>query len=181
MKNEKDTLGELFNRFESQWDTEHPNLGHQERFLGKLGSKKKTAFPFKIAVPVAAALALIMGLLVIFNPYKNNDATALNHLSPQAKEAQLYFSGIIKKELAKVEKENTPETRKLVSDALNRLQTLENDYNKLTLELQQKGESKQIIHAMITNLQTRISFLEEVLTRIENIKKIKENYNEKYS
>ena len=182
MKNEKDTLGELFNRFEGQWDTEHPSLGHQERFLDKLGGKKKTGFPFKIAVPVAAVLAILMGLLVIFNPYtKNDDATALNNMSPQAKEAQLYFSGIIKKELAKVEKENTPETKKLVSDALNRLQTLEDDYNKLTLELQQKGESKQIIHAMITNLQTRISFLEEVLTRIENIKKIKENYNEKYS
>lgn len=31
---------------------------------------------------------------------------------------------------------------------------------------------------MITNLQTRISFLEDVLTRIENIKKIKEDYHE---
>ena len=77
-----------------------------------------------------------------------------------------------------MKKEQTPETRKLVHDALHHMQELENDYNKLTRELAEKGESKQIIHAMITNLQTRISFLEEVLTQIENIKKLKENYHE---
>jgi archaellum component FlaC len=99
-------------------------------------------------------------------------------MSPKNREAQEYFSLVIKKELAQVEKENTPATKKLVSDALLRLDRLEKDYNTLADELQQKGESKKIIHAMITNLQTRISFLEEVLTQIENIKKIKENYHE---
>jgi galactokinase/mevalonate kinase-like predicted kinase len=92
----------------------------------------------------------------------------------------MYFSGIIEKELAKVEKQNTPETKQLVKDALYRMHALEEDYNNLTKELQENGENKKIIHAMITNLQTRISFLEEVLTQIENIKKIKQNYHENH-
>ena len=58
------------------------------------------------------------------------------------------------------------------------MQELEADYEKITHELADKGENKQLIHAMITNLQTRISFLEDVLTKIENIKKIKESYHE---
>jgi len=177
MKNEKDNLDELFGHFEGQWDTDHPDLGHQERFLNRLDVKKKQRFPYKLAAPVAAAIVILMGLLIVFNPMQDKNV-ALNKMSPQAKEAQVYFSSIIKKELVKVEKENSPETKKIVEDALNHMQLLEADYNKLTLELQEKGENKKILHAMITNLQVRIAFLEKVLAQIENIKKIKENHHE---
>lgn len=178
MNDEKDTLGQLFNDLENQWDTEHPNLGHQERFLNRLEGKKKQRFPFKIAVPVAAAVAILLGLFIIFNPMQDNQSMALNKMSPQAKETQLYFSSIIAKELAKVAKENSPETKRIVNDALSHMQELEKDYDALTLELQEKGENKRILHAMITNLQVRITFLEKVLVQIENIKKIKENHHE---
>jgi mannitol-specific phosphotransferase system IIBC component len=178
MNDEKDTLGNLFNELENQWDTEHPALGHQERFLNRLEGKKKQRFPFKIAMPVAAAVAILLGLFILFNPMQDNNDVALNKMSPQAKETQMYFSSIIAKELAKVEKENSPETQRIVHDALTRMQQLESDYDMLTNELQEKGENKKILHAMITNLQVRMTFLEKVLTQIENIKKIKENHHE---
>jgi len=177
MKNEKDSLDNLFNSFDGQWDTEGPSLGHQERFLNRLEGKKQHRFNLRVAGPVAAAIALFIGLFITFGPQMGRN-TAANKMSPKAQEAQMYFSGIIEKELAKVEKQNSPETKQLVKDALYRMNALEQDYNNLTKELQEKGENKKIIHAMITNLQTRISFLEEVLTKIENIKKIKENYHE---
>ena len=177
MKNEKDNLDGLFDHFEGQWDTDHPDLGHQERFLNRLEGKKKQRFPFRFAAPVAAAVVILMGLLIVFNPMQDKNM-ALNKMSPQAKEAQVYFSSIIEKELAKVEKEDSPETERIVHDALNHMQQLEADYNVLTQELQEKGENKKILHAMITNLQVRIAFLEKVLTQIENIKKIKVNHHE---
>ena len=177
MKNEKDNLDGLFGHFEGQWDTDHPDLGHQERFLNRLEGKKKQRFPFRFAAPVAAAVVILMGLLIVFNPMQDKNM-ALNKMSPQAKEAQVYFSSIIEKELAKVEKEDSPETERIVHDALNHMQQLEADYNVLTQELQEKGENKKILHAMITNLQVRIAFLEKVLTQIENIKKIKVNHHE---
>jgi cytoskeletal protein RodZ len=177
MKNENDRLDKLFSSLEEQWDIEHPNLGHQERFLNRLEGKKKNRFSLRIAVPVAAAIAILMGLLIVFNPMQERNMAA-NKMSPQAKEAQVYFSSIIEKELAKVEKENSPETRKIVSDALNHMRQLEDDYNSLIEELREKGENKKILHAMITNLQVRITFLEKVLAQIENIKKIKESHNE---
>ncbi|MXN89859.1 hypothetical protein GR160_01350 [Flavobacterium sp. Sd200] len=179
MNDEKDNLKDLFSQFEDQWDNEHPELGHQQRFLNRLEGKKQKRFDLKIAVPVAAAFVIVIGLLFWLLPMQGN--AMANEISPKAQETQLYFSAIIAKELAKVEKENSPETQRIVRDALTHMQELESDYDKLTLELQEKGENKKILHAMITNLQTRIKFLEKVMVQIENIKKIKENYHENHT
>jgi len=179
---EDNNIDKLFDNLNGQWDTEEPALGHHERFLSRLEGKKKKTPVFKIAVSVAAAFVLLMGMVMLLMPKPvPAQQTALNKMSPKAQETQVYFTQIIEKELAKVEKEDSPETKRLVADALQRMQLLETDYNKLMKELEHKGESKQLMHAMITNLQTRISFLEEVMNRIENIKKFKENHNENNS
>jgi hypothetical protein len=177
MDNDKE-LKNLFDNLNGQWDNEEPAFGHQNRFMAKLeGKQKKKRNRFNIAGPVAAAAALILGIYFIYTQPPAQDET-IGKLPPKVAQTQEYFALVIEKELAKVENENSPETKQLVKDALYRIDLLEKDYQKLTEELLKKGENKKIIHAMITNMQTRISFLEEVLTQIENIKKIKENYNE---
>jgi hypothetical protein len=42
------------------------------------------------------------------------------------------------------------------------------------------GENKQIVFAMITNMQTRISFINTVLKQVENINKINNIEDEKH-
>jgi len=59
------------------------------------------------------------------------------------------------------------------------MKTFDADYQKIINELQKNGENKQIIYAMISNLQTRISFLQTVLKRIEDNEKLKNTSNEK--
>lgn len=171
-------IDDLFTKFNGQWDVEEPALGHQDRFLDRLERSKKKKFSYRLLIPVAAAALILFGLFINHKPEQPATQDALAKVSPKVRETQVYFAAIIEKEMAKVEKENSPETKKLVKDALFHMQELENDYDKLAQELLKKGENKQIIHAMITNLQTRISFLEEVMTRIENTKKLKEQYNE---
>jgi uncharacterized protein YsxB (DUF464 family) len=127
-------------------------------------------------MPAAAAIAVLLTLLFTFSPDSNDNEVA--KFSPKTEQTQMYFASIINKELEKVQKENSPETKALVEDAMLHMQQLEADYDKIIHDLAKKGENKQLIHAMITNLQTRISFLEDVLVKIENIKKIKENYHE---
>ena len=180
MSTENRNLEELFNRLDGQWDTEEPQLGHQQRFLDRLNGKKKrkvAGLLYKLAVPAAAAVLILIGITIGYMP-ESSGGDEVAALSPKTAQTQMYFSSIIEKELAKVENENSPETKKLVQDALQHMQELEADYEKITRELAEKGENKQLIHAMITNLQTRISFLEDVLTKIENIKQIKESYHE---
>jgi len=59
------------------------------------------------------------------------------------------------------------------------MQILDADYEKIKLELLKNGENKQIIYAMIRNLQTRISFLENVLQQIETTENLKNTTDEK--
>lgn len=178
MNTENNNSNEMFNHFKGQWDTEEPLVGHEDRFLNRLEKKKNKGkgLIYWITMPAAAAIAVIVTLLFTFSPTAKNSKVA--SLSPKTEETQVYFASIINTELEKVKQENSPETKKLVQDALIHMQELESDYEKITHELANKGESRQLIHAMITNLQTRISFLEDVLVKIENIKKIKETYYE---
>lgn len=180
MSTENNKLDELFNHFDGEWDNDEPALGHKDRFLDRLEKKKQKpkdrSLIYWIAMPAAAVIAIFLSMLFIFSPIDNSKKMA--KVSPKVKETQMYFASIINTELAKVKQENSPETKLLVQDALARMEQLDKDYDKITHELASKGESKQLIHAMITNLQTRISFLEDVLVKIENIKKIKENYHE---
>lgn len=175
MKNDND-MKELFDKFRGQWDTEEPLDGHDQRFMARLEGRKKKKFPYRLFFPIAAAALILIGVFITREP--DNSSNPVAKMSPEVKETQMYFAAIIEKELAKVEKEDSPETKRLVQDALYRMQALEKDYDRLTRELMEKGENRQIIKAMVTNLQTRISFLEEVLIKIENIKQLKENYHE---
>lgn len=177
MKTEDNKMDEMFSHFNGQWDTEEPVTGHKDRFLDRLEKKKNKSkgIIYWVSIPAAAAIVILLSLVFIFNPKEDNQ---MSKISPKTEQTQMYFASIINKELEKVQKENTPETKALVQDAMLHMQQLEADYNKITHDLASKGENKQLLHAMITNLQTRISFLEEVLVKIENIKKIKENYHE---
>jgi len=176
MKKNENEMGEWLDSFNGQWDTEEPSLGHQNRFMERL-SKPKKKFPYRTVFAVAASVVILLGIFINHELATSKSATAA--MSPEVKETHLYFNSIIKKELAVLKKENTPESRQMVEDALKQMADLDNDYKKLTTELAEKGESKQLIHAMITNLQTRISFLEQVEKQIEFIKKIKASYHEK--
>jgi hypothetical protein len=55
---------------------------------------------------------------------------------------------------------------------------LETDYKKLEQDLIQGGDSKLILSAMITNFQTRIDLLREVMERVEEVKQFKNESHE---
>ncbi|AWA30684.1 hypothetical protein HYN48_11635 [Flavobacterium magnum] len=155
------------------FDIEEPPMGHHQRFLDRLDGnlKSKKRFPYRMVMAVAASIVIFLGLWMNFQPVSNEKPMA--KLSAENRETQEYFSNVIRMELASLRKESSPEAKPILDDAFRQLESLDHDYNKLMKELSEKGESKQIIHAMITNLQTRISFLERVETQIDRIKQFK--------
>ncbi|TRX35886.1 anti-sigma factor [Flavobacterium sp. ZT3R18] len=176
MKNENEKLDQLFEHLENQWDVQEINSHHLERFSEKLALKKqKKNFGFIYAI--AASIVVMLGISLF---YTNNEKPQdLKFASKETKQTDSIFTVLIEHQLDQIKAKESPENKKIISDALKQMKALDSDYEKIKHELEINGESKQIIYAMISNLQTRISFLQNVLQHLEDSEKLKKLDDEK--
>ena len=172
----KDEIDELFARLEGQFDNQEPFGGHQSRFIEKLNSRAGTV-PLNQStnnwwktIGIAASFLLAGTLSVLFFSTDPSLEEKVAEISPEVSQTEFYFANLIEQRTCELKDLSSPETKKLVDDALSQLTKLERDYKKLTQDLINGGDSKLILSAMITNFQTRIDLLQDVLDKIENIK-----------
>lgn len=176
MKNENEKLNQLFEKFENQWDIQEINNDHSEQFLKKLKLRKvKKNYTFIYAI--AASIVVMLGVSLYFS--SNEKPRELKFASKETEQTDSIFTVLIENQLEKINAIKSPENEKIISDALKQMKALDSDYEKIKHELEVNGESKQIIYAMISNLQTRISFLQNVLQHIEESEKHKNLNDEK--
>ncbi len=169
MKNENDSLENLFQKYQNNWDTKELNPNHNELFLGKLQNKKNKHNYFT-PFAIAASMLLIVGITFL---YKSNEKPKdLQFASLETRQTDSIFTVLIEKELLKIKEKKSPENEIIIQDALKQMKILDVDYQNIIQELKSDGENKSIIMALITNLQTRISFLQNVLQHIESNEKI---------
>ena len=116
-------------------------------------------------------MLLVLCLNVMHTPEK--PTKDFKFASKETKQTDSIFTVIIERELEKIKDKKSPQNEKIISDALKQMKILDKDYGKIIKELELNGESKPIINALISNLQVRISFLQEVLQYIENNEKLK--------
>lgn len=179
----KDNLEQLFEKLQNDFDFEEPKNGHQERFLEKLSQnsevvtlhQKKTNWWKPLSIAASIALICLLGIQV-FNTRPSIKEQVVE-IAPEISKTEFYFASLIEEQVQQLKDEKSPETSKLVDDTLQRLEKLELNYQNLEKELVSGGNSKMLLNAMITNFQTRIDLLREVLTNIENIKNLK-SYND---
>ncbi len=185
MKEEQ--LDELFEKLQGSFDIEEPAIGHKDRFLAKLNSsqgvvslqKKKISWWKPLSIAASFALLCVLGI-----GYFNSNPSVeeqLAEISPEVSQTQFYFASLIEEQVRILESESTPDTKKLIDDTMIQLQKLEEDYKVLEQEIINGGNSKLILSAMITNFQTRIDLLQEVMNKIDTIKNFKLNDDENYT
>lgn len=171
-----DALDRLFKNLQDSFDIENPSNGHEVRFLEKLKAENQIkTLPRKNKfrrLAMAASLVFFIGLGFLYKSAVPSLAEQVVQISPEIAKSELYFSNIIQQEINKLKKEKSPATQKIVEDAMLQLSKLERDYHKLEEQLVAGGNSKLLLSAMITNFQTRIDLLSNVLAQIEEIKKI---------
>ncbi|HUH28459.1 hypothetical protein [Gelidibacter sp.] len=175
-----DKLEELFRDLEHEFDIEIPEIGHQQRFFDKLNSvnKKENAKApkrksFTVILSIAASIIVFFGLFIFLqNKMEVND---LASVSPELSQTQDFFTTAISSELNKIKAQRNPENEILISDALKQMELLEKNYERLKLDLKASGKDKRVIYAMISNFQSRIDILENVLKSIENLKEFKQS------
>ena len=172
-------LNNLNSFFKDQdtWDLEEPIIGHEKRFLDKLKRNKPKKKQNWIPLSIAASLLLGFGLFYLnySNPTKKEVV-----FSPLVQQTHDSISSIINTELLTLKEKETPQSKALIVDAMKQMNSLESDYENLKLEIVKNGENKQIVYAMITNMQTRISFIKSVLDQVESVNKLKVNTNENH-
>lgn len=184
---EKDDLKYLFTNLKDSLDTEEPIVGHQERFLEKLNNTtsktKNKSRKLMLWKPLAIAATLLLFCSLGVTYFKNSPTTAeqLAEISPEASQTQFYFANLINEQVKELEKQSSPATQQLISDTMLQLNKLEDSYTNLEQVLLNGGDSKIILSAMITNFQTRIDLIKEVLNKIETIKSLKNQTNENYT
>ncbi|NAS12076.1 DUF3379 domain-containing protein [Poritiphilus flavus] len=185
MKEEQ--LDELFKKLQGSFDVEEPASGHRDRFLDKLSSsqgvvslqKKKTSWWRPLSIAASFALLCVLGI-TYFNSSPSLEEQ-LAEISPEVSQTQFYFASLIEEQVKVLESESSPETKKLIDDTMIQLQKLEEDYKVLEQEILNGGNSKLILSAMITNFQTRIDLLQEVMNKIDTIKNLKLDDDENYT
>ena len=180
----KDKIDNLFETLHSEFDFENPNIGHQERFLSKL--KNKNSETTKIAssksnywkplLSIAASIVLLISVFTWLKP--TEQIKDLANISPEMSKTQNFFTSTISEELLKLNEKRTPETEALINDGLNQMKILEKEYESLKIDLTKSGDDKRVIYAMISNFQTRINILKNVMETIENVKQSKQQNNE---
>ena len=180
-------LEELFRDLKGSFDTEEPTAGHQERFLARLDSAKgvvrlqQRRSNWWKPLSIAASVVLLIGLGFTFFTAEPSIEEQVAEISPEVSQTQFYFANLIEEQVKELESQSSPETEKMIADTMAQLEKLESNYAKLEQDLINGGDSKLILSAMITNFQTRIDLLQEVMNNIESIKNIKTYSDEKYA
>jgi hypothetical protein len=176
MKNENEKLDQLFENLENQWDVHEMNSQHSNRFSEKLALKKRKK-NYSFIYAIAASIVVMLGITLFYT--NNEKPKELKFASKETKQTDSIFTVLIEHQLEQIKAKKSPENEKIISDALQQMKSLDSDYEKIKHELEVNGESKPIIYAMISNLQTRISFLQNVLQHIEESEKLKKLNDEK--
>ncbi len=177
----EDNIDELFNKARPYFDLEEPRADHKARFLTKLNAaneEPKRGVSWWKPLSIAASILLVAGLFLGQSLWNEDEKDRIAEISPEISNSEFYFANIIEQQVKELEREKSPETNKIIEDALGRLALLESDYKKLEQDLLKGGNNNIILRSMIQNFQTRIDLMQDVLAQIEIIKNLKNQQNE---
>ncbi|TVZ59117.1 hypothetical protein NA63_1642 [Flavobacteriaceae bacterium MAR_2010_105] len=155
--------------------------GHKARFLEKLDTalpvetKKRSVFNFiNIAASVVVLIGLSFGAYKVFDKPvvepKTEVATELKSLgdiSPDLKKVEDYYLANINLELSKVKL--TPENKELFDGYVLKLEELNEEYTKLSVELTENGPNELTVSALIDNLKLRLNLLYRLKEQLQDL------------
>ncbi|WP_340113209.1 hypothetical protein [Maribellus mangrovi] len=190
---EKDYIEELIaNNLEALNDNE-PFEGHFDRFEEKLKAQHKTRkltwnMVLKVAAVVVFALLATNQAFIYFssdsqglllNATKNEDIT-LASVSPEYQEVEFYYTTSINTGL---EQWNALTREGMISEdeeamMQNELKEFERLYKNLQSDLASNPNDERVINAMLEFYQTKLSLINMIVNKLEEVKQQKNNHDE---
>ncbi len=176
-------IRDLLKQYNAETKTVMPS-GHEARFQQKLNKsfpqKKKHSFLWmQIAASVVIVLGLGFGVYAVFNePIKTNQVVevapeksplkTLGDISPDFKKVEDYYLANINLELSKVTL--TSENKDLIDGYISRLDALNAEYKRLSVELTEQGPNELTVSALITNLKFRLNLMYRLKDQLHSLK-----------
>ena len=175
---------DLRNLFEKDLEVQSAKMseGHEARFLDKLEQElpeKKSTNYFGF-FRIAASVVVLLGLgYAAFNYFggptetggvepqvvETSSIKTMGEYSPELKKVEDFYLASINLELSKVQL--TPENKGLVDGYIQRLKELNDEYDKLTVELNEDGPNAITLDALINNLKLRLNLVTRLKDKLE--------------
>jgi len=163
-----DELKDLFEKHGPSHEEEMPE-GHLDRFADKLNKSNKIFWltrNFKVAASVIVLVGL--GYYLAKNSFDqpsgvNTEITAEENVTDNM---DIYFSKKVSVKVQELKNLGVQDTS-LITESLNELEVLEEEYAELKNKLAEVGNNKLIIKAMAKNYRTRLKLLDLLITRLE--------------
>lgn len=173
---------------ENKRSKHHMPEGHKKRFLDKLDEalpvepKQKYSFGFmRIAASVVILIGLSFGAYKFFetppvepqqvtsseDSEKNTKMKSLGDISPDLKKVEDYYLANINLELSKVKL--TPENKELFDGYVVKLEELNKEYDRLSVELTKHGPNELTVSALIDNLKLRLNLLYRLKEQLQDL------------
>jgi len=107
-----------------------------------------------------------------YNQNSAGQGIELADVSPKMEETENFYLATIQKEVNEIKSKRTTANQKIIDDAFIQLELLETNYRKLTLELKESNADKRVIYAMITNFQSRLQVLQNLMDQLEEFEEL---------
>lgn len=163
-------------------ENEEPMEGHFERFEAKLqkASKPSRVVSFKPLLRIAAVVVFVLlavnHIRIYFFPEKQEQLT-LGSISPEYREVEFYYTNAIEMGMNQWDKLSG---EGLISESEQQMMMEEQKefdqmYQRLQKELQANPNDERVINAMIEYYQTRMSLMNLIIDKLEDVKQQKNN------
>ena len=177
----KDNLENKFKELANQFDIEEPSIGHFDRFEARLAKEAKQTKAIQWNPTTWKWLAVAASVLLLIGFWFGSSTAEpvgmqLAEISPEMEETQSFFMASIQKEVDNINLQRNDSNAKIIDDSFTQLKKLEQNYQELTVALEDTSEDKRIIFAMINNFQQRIEVLQNLLEQLEEIKNINSEF-----
>ena len=175
---------------EPEANSQQMKAGHERRFLERLEKELPTQRKWiSTGWRVAASVIVLFGIVGSYFlglenivPVKttviekkankeNEKDISLGDLSPDLKKIENYYVVNINLELSRLE--ISEKNKSLIDSFMNQLAELNDEYKKLSAELNEIGPNEQTITAMIKNLQLRLQLMHKLREKLNQLKSSK--------
>lgn len=190
---EKDYIEELIANNLDALNDNDPFEGHFERFEAKLKAKNRTRkislnLVVKVAAVVVFAFLATNQAFIYFSPdsqglilnANKSKAVTLASVSPEYQEVEFYYTSSINTGL---EQWNALSAEGMISEdeeamMQDELKEFERLYKNLQNDLAANPNDERVINAMLEFYQTKLSLINMIVNKLEEVKQQKNNHNE---